>query len=125
MFAYHAQVVRDWLDENMAVRVSTDVPKTRPVQLITIDSTPVPSGYSGTKARVLTRRRLLIYSWGADELDAYNLIEQAREWILKLPGKGRGVHAVEIPGEPSRRDDIESGARRFVMTVDVVMRSNP
>ncbi len=61
----------------------------------------------------------------ADELDAYNLIEQAREWVLKLPGKGRGVHAVDIAGEPARRDDIESGTRRFVMTVDVVMRSNP
>ncbi|RIR38446.1 hypothetical protein [Mycobacteroides abscessus] len=125
MFAYHAQVVRDWLDENMPVRVSTDVPKTRPAQLITVNSTPVPGGYSGIKARVLARRRLIIYSWSADELDAYNLIEQAREWILKLPGKGRGVHAVDIAGEPARRDDIESGARRFVMTVDVVMRSNP
>ncbi|WP_078278537.1 hypothetical protein [Mycobacteroides franklinii] len=125
MFAYHAQVVKTWLDENMSVRVSTDVPKTRPAQLITIDSAPVPSGYTGAKARVLTRRRLLVYSWSADELDAYNLIEQAREWVLKLPGKGRGVHAVDIAGEPARRDDIESGTRRFVMTVDVVMRSNP
>lgn len=125
MFAYHAQVVRDWLSENMPVRVATDVPKTRPAQLITIDSAPISSGYSGTKARVLARRRLIIYSWGANELDAYNLIEQTREWILKLPGKGRGVHAVDIAGEPARRDDIESETRRFVMTFDVVMRSNP
>lgn len=125
MFTYHVQVAKDWLSENMQVRVATDVPKTRPAQLITIGSMPVPSGYTGTKSRVLTRRRLIIYSWSADELDAYNLIEQAREWLLKLPGKGRGVHAVDIPGEPARRDDPESGARRFVMTVDVVMRSNP
>lgn len=100
------------------VRVCDDVPATRPARFITVDYLPVSGGYAGVKARVLSWRRLLIYFWGSSIDDARVMGEQTRDNLIA------NARRVRIVGEPSRRDDVESGHRRFVMTVDVLMRSN-
>lgn len=123
-FPYHVQVARDWLAPRLSVRVATDVPATRPARFVTLEAIPGGGGYGAVKNRVLSRRRLLIYGWGESETDAYNLTEQVRGELLLLPGKGLGVREVLIVGEPARRDDPVSGHRRFVLTVDLVMRSS-
>ncbi len=124
-FPYHVQVVRDYLLPRVGVRVATDVPATRPQRLITLESIPGGGGYGRVKDRVLSRRRLLVYAWGTSETDAYELSEQVRGLLIELPGKGLGVRSVHIEGEPSRRDDPDSGHRRFVLTATLVMRANP
>lgn len=103
------------------VRVCDEVPVSRPARFFTVDYLPVSGGFSGTKARVLSRRRLLIYAWGVDISDARTLCEGVRESLLVY--RGDGVRGVDIVGEPARRDDLESKHRRFVMTVDLWMRA--
>ena len=124
-FEYPVQVVRAWIGENISVRVATDVPASRPPRFVTLEALASVGGYAGVKAQVLSRRRVLVYAWGTDELDAYSLCEQVRELLMALPRQRRGVRAVGIVGEPARRDDPQSGHRRFVMTVDLTMRSKP
>lgn len=124
-FEYPVQVVRAWIGENISVRVATDVPASRPPRFVTLEALSSSGGYAGVKAQVLSRRRVLVYAWGTDESDAYSLCEQVRELLMALPRQRRGVRAVDIVGEPARRDDPQSGHRRFVMTVDLTMRSKP
>lgn len=125
-FPYHVLVAMDRISQqHPGLRVATDVPKTRPARFVTLEAIPSGGGYGRVKNRVLSRRRLLAYAWGTDEFDAYSLAEDLRADFLDMPAKGLGVHAVDIVGEPARRDDVESGHRRFVMTVDLVMRANP
>lgn len=124
-FEYPVQVVRAWIGENISVRVATDVPASRPPRFVTLEALSSAGGYAGVKAQVLSRRRVLVYAWGTDESDAYSLCEQVRELLMALPRQRRGVRAVGIVGEPARRDDPQSGHRRFVMTVDLTMRSKP
>lgn len=102
------------------VRVADDVPVNRPARFITIDYLPVSGGYSGVKARVLSKRRLLIYCWGTGIEDARMMCETLRDNLL-----ASRTRRVDIVGEPARRDDVESGHRRFVMTVDLTLRSKP
>lgn len=103
------------------VRVADDVPANRPSRFITVEYLPVSGGYSGVKARVLSKRRMLIYCWGSSIDDARAMCETLRDNLLA----SRVPRRVDIVGEPSRRDDVDSGHRRFVMTVDLVLRSNP
>lgn len=125
-FPYHVLVAKNRIAQAIpGLRVATDVPATRPARFVTLEAIPSGGGYGRVKNRVLSRRRLLAYAWGTDESDAFNLAEDLRSVFLGMPGKGLGVHAVDIVGEPARRDDVESGHRRFVMTVDLVMRANP
>lgn len=103
------------------VRVCDDVPANRPSKFITVDYLPVAGGFTGVKARVLSKRRLLIYCWGASIDEARLLCETLRDALLSSDVPRR----VDIVGEPARRDDVESGHRRFMMTVDLVLRSKP
>lgn len=101
------------------VRVCDDVPATRPARFITVDYLPVSGGYTGVKARVLSKRRLLIYCWGDSIDDSRLMCERLRDNLIASTAR-----RVDVVGEPSRRDDVESGHRRFMMTVDVLLRSN-
>ena len=103
------------------VRVCDDVPATRPQRFVTVDYLPVGNLFTGVKQRVLSRRRLLIYVWGSSIGDALALCEQLRDRLLTY--RGGGVRRFVIVGEPSRRDDPDSGHHRFVMTVDAHMRA--
>ncbi len=102
------------------VRVVDDVPATRPARFISIDYLPVSGGYSGVKARVLSKRRMLVYCWGTSVDDARVMCETLRDNLL-----ASRTRRVDIVGEPARRDDVDSGHRRFMMTVDLVLRSKP
>lgn len=120
MFSDPFAAVRECAPDD--VRVCDDVPVERPARFITVDYLPVGSLFSGLKQRVLSRRRLLIYAWGAGVDDSRSLCEELRDNLLAY--RGSGFRRFVIVGEPSRRDDPESGHHRFVMTVDAHLRAS-
>lgn len=124
-FPYVVKVVNDYLAARISgVRFLTDVPETRPNTFVTTEAIPVGASHEGVKAEVLSRRRLIIYAWGADELDAANLAEDIRSQLLIASRTtGSGLRRVGIVGEPARRDDPKTGHSRSVITVDVTLRS--
>ncbi len=123
MFPYAPLVVRDYLAAKTGIRVSGDVPTSRPARLITITSAPVGPELEGVKQRVLSKRRLIIQCWDTSEESAGELAEQVRDLLLQSPYEHIGIRRVEINGEPAKRNEPETGSPRFQLTVDVLLRS--
>lgn len=123
------EIVRTKLASHTGIRCVTDVPATRPSRFISIDASPVVGGmYTGVKARVLSKRRLLIYAWGTSETDAGEMAENAIAYLRTLPEQQCGIRRVDTVGEPARRDYIVNDQivqHRYCFTVDVVVRANP
>lgn len=124
-FQYVVKVVNDYLSSRISdIRFLTDVPETRPTTFVTTEAVPVGASHEGVKAEVLSRRRVIIYAWGADELTAATLAEDIRSQLLIASRTtGSGLRRVVIVGEPARRDDPKTGHSRSVLTVDVTLRS--
>lgn len=123
MFPYAPKVIRDYLATKLGIRVSGDVPASRPNQLITVTSAPVGPELEGVKQRVLSKRRLIIQCWNTNELAAGELAEQVRDLLLQAPYEHIGVRRIEIIGEPAKRNEPETGSPYFQLTVDVLLRS--
>jgi hypothetical protein len=126
MFPYAPKVYRDYLTSHDLlpddVRVSGDVPTTRPDRLVTIRS--APAGPTA-KPRFLAWRRLIFQCWDADETSAGELAELVRELVVQSVYARIGVHRVNVIGEPGRFDDPDnSTSSRFQMTADVLFRAN-
>ncbi len=123
------EIIRTVLGQHLNVKCVTDVPASRPQRFVSIDgSATVGASHSGVKARVLGRRRLIIYCWGTSEVDAAEMAEDARDILLRLPEMRLGARRVDIVGEPARRDYIVGEQKvhdRHVFTVDVLLRANP
>lgn len=123
-FAYAPKVVRDYLAINLTgVRVVSDVPKTKPAKLVTVTSAPVGTSRD---SKYLSWRRLIIHAAvksGDAETDSAKLAEDCRDLIQAAKYKGLGIRRVNVTGEPARLDDPDDNSVRFVMTVDVLMRS--
>lgn len=123
------ELVRTVLAQHLNVRAVTEIPEKRPSRFVSIDSgATVGPMFSGVKSRVLTKRRLLIYCWGTDEVDAAEMCEEARDFLLRLPDLRIGIRCVDIVGEPCERAYIVNNQKvqdRSLLTVDVTLRSNP
>ncbi len=122
------EIIRTVLAQRIGVRCMTDVPEKRPNRFITIQSLPSGTPYVGVKQRVLAKRRLTIYCWGSDEVDAAEMAEDALDLLLQLPELRLGARRVDVVGTPSERDYIVGEQKvhdRYVFTVDVTLRANP
>ena len=125
MFPYAPKLYRDYLVAHErfpdGVRVTGDVPTTRPGRLVTIRS--APAGPTA-KPRFLAWRRLIFQCWDADEVVAGELCELVRDLVVHSVSARIGVHRVNVIGEPGRFDDpSNSTSSRFQMTADVLLRA--
>jgi len=120
VFADPVEVVRAVAPDG--IRVCDDVPAQRPARFITVDYLPVGASHAGVRQAILARRRLALYVWGGSVEDARVTCERLRDALVSWRG-GRGVRGFEVVGEPSRRDDIDSGHHRFLLTVDARVRA--
>ncbi|TDZ92158.1 hypothetical protein CCUG60885_04272 [Mycobacteroides salmoniphilum] len=124
MFPYAPKVVRDYLAAQTGVRVSGDVPTNRPTPLITVSSAPIGPELDGVKQRILSKRRLIIQCWHANEIAAGELAEQVRDLLLQAPYEHIGIRRVNIIGEPAKWNEPGTGSPRFQLTVDVLLRAS-
>lgn len=122
MYPYIGQVLRDYLSAKLGgIRVSTEVPASRPTRLVTL--TVVPAG-PAEKPEHLSWRRVIFHCWDASEADAGRLAETVRSVLLLSKYEGIGIRKVVIVGEPGRFDDPDDGKPRFQMTADFMLRAN-
>lgn len=123
MYPYIAAVLQPYLKAQLGgIRVSTDVPATRPTKLVTL--TVVPAG-SSEKPEFLSWRRVIFHCWDdTSESDAARLAETVRALILSARYAKIGIRLVNIVGEPGRFDDPDDGKPRFQITADFMLRAN-
>ena len=122
LIPYAPKVVRDYLVSVLDpdVRVSTDVPATRPAKLVTI--TTVPTGDSNNVA--LSARRLILQCYHADETVAGQPAETVFGHLRSARYvQGNGIRDVTVVGTPARLDDPDDQTPRFQVTVDVLLRA--
>jgi len=124
MFPYAPKVYRDYLTGHPRlpgdVHVSGDVPKDRPVRLVTIRTAPAGSA---PKPRLLAWRRLIFQCYDADEIAAGQLCELVRDIIVRSVYDRIGVNKIIVVGEPARLDDPDDSSPRFQVTIDALFRA--
>ncbi|PJE24733.1 MAG: hypothetical protein CK431_04335 [Mycobacterium sp.] len=123
MFAYAPKIYRDYLrpllDDD--IRITGDVPATRPPRLVTVRLGTAPGS---RKPRLLAWRRLVFQMWDVDEMATGALAEQVRDLVVNSVYARIGARQVRVFGEPARLDDPDDRAPRFQMTADVLFRAN-
>lgn len=123
MFPYAPKVFRDYLrpllDDD--IRLTGDVPATRPPRLVTIR---LGTAQGSQKPRLLAWRRLVFQFWDIDEIATGELAEKVRDLVVNSVYAGIGARKVRVFGEPARLDDPDDKAPRFQMTADVLFRAN-
>lgn len=107
-----------YLAEALPVSVSTRVPNPRPSRFVRVWRTGGP-----VTLRVMDRPVVTVEAWGADEVGAHDLAEQARS--LLLDGARRrtaGLHTVAVQSMYSDPDP-DTGIPRYTITATVSVRA--
>ena len=100
----------NYLKDKYDVKVSTEVPSTRPKRLITV------SRVGGGGNVYLSTPRIDIDAWGLSDVDAYCMLESITEDMLALPGNSSLISNVEKT--TMYRSDID-GAHRWTASFEI------
>lgn len=116
------RLVIAYLSPIAGVLVATRVPRPRPNRWVQVRR----SGGTITKF-VQDQPRIDLFAWGADEADSHDLCMTVRAAIHALAGTvmlGVACYRVEEFLGPNRADDLETGAARMWMTVQLNLRTS-
>lgn len=111
----------DYLGPIVGVPVHTRVPRSRPARWLQIRRVGGPDDIARDRPRVD------VIAWGSDDGAAHDLCMTARSAIHATEGTtllGVACYRVEEFLGPTRRDDLESGAARMWMTVQLSLRTS-
>lgn len=115
------KLLKTYLEPIAGVPVHTRVPRTRPALWLQVRRIGGPDDI------VRDRPRVDLIAWGGNDGAVHDLCMTARSAVHALQGTtllGVACYRVEEFLGPTRRDDLESGAARMWMTVQLSLRTS-
>ncbi|HCG61417.1 MAG TPA: hypothetical protein DEV22_03245 [Collinsella sp.] len=99
-----------YLKNNMDVRVASEVPASRPAQMVTVERT------GGTGSALLDEPRVDVDTWANSDAEALSLSDEVTELMYRLPDASDTVS--EVTRTSQYRSDVD-GSHRWTATFNI------